>query len=205
MPKIVDPRARRRAVAEAVLRVVARSGLEAASLRNVAEEADLAVGSVRHYFGDHDELVIFAMKHLVDRVDQRVRAHIDLLRTPGADGDRRARAEELLEEFLPLDDTRHEEAVLWIALATASRVRPGLRPCALELHGNTLLLMEHVLRGGQESGGLPAGLDLATEARRLTALVEGLTFQAVLQPEAYPPDELRRLLRHHLRTLRQKA
>ncbi|MBB5122331.1 TetR family transcriptional regulator [Streptomyces eurocidicus] len=205
MPKIVDPRARRRDVAEATLRVVARSGLEAASLRNVAEEAGLAVGSVRHYFSDHDELVVFAMRHLVDRIDRRVRAHIDHLGTPEPDGDLRARAEELLGEFLPLDATRHEEAVLWIALATAARIRPGLRPCAVELQENALTLMGHVLRGAQTAGGLPAGLDPGTESRRLAALIDGLTFQAVLQPDRYPPKELRRLLRHHLETLRERA
>ncbi|MBT2385506.1 TetR/AcrR family transcriptional regulator [Streptomyces sp. ISL-11] len=205
MPKIVDPRARRRAVAEAVLRVVSRDGLEAASLRNVADEAGLAIGSIRHYFSDHDELVIFAMEELVRRIDHRVRAHIDYLLAPGPDGDLRARAEELLTEFLPLDEARHEEAVLWTAFATAARVRPGLRPLAVHLQENQLALMERVLRGGQQAGGLRADLDPDTESRRLSALVEGLSFQAVLRPDHYPPRELRRLLLHHLETLRAPA
>lgn len=64
MPKIVDPGARRRAVADAVLRVIGREGVEGASLRNVAEEAGLAIGSVRHYFRDHDELLLFTMREL---------------------------------------------------------------------------------------------------------------------------------------------
>jgi AcrR family transcriptional regulator len=43
-----------------VFRVVRRAGFEQASLRNVAEEAGLAIGSVRHYFDGHTDLMVFA-------------------------------------------------------------------------------------------------------------------------------------------------
>ncbi|MFI9589760.1 TetR family transcriptional regulator [Nonomuraea sp. NPDC052265] len=44
-------------VAGTVFGVVRRAGFEQASLRNVAEEAGLAIGSVRHYFAGHTELI----------------------------------------------------------------------------------------------------------------------------------------------------
>ncbi|RLU83088.1 TetR family transcriptional regulator [Streptomyces griseocarneus] len=201
MPKIVDPSARRRAVAEAVLRVVSRDGLEAASLRNVADEAGLAVGSVRHYFTDHDEMVIFAMGELADRVEGRLRAHADRI-LAGAPDERRARVEELLAELLPVDDARHEESTLWIAFTTAARTRPGLRPRAVEVQANMLVLLRRVLHGAQQAGGLPAGLDVELESVRLAALLDGLTLQAVLEPERVGADVLLRVLRRHLESLR---
>ncbi|MEU5419093.1 TetR/AcrR family transcriptional regulator [Streptomyces sp. NPDC001407] len=204
MPKIVDPGARRRAVAAAVLRVVGRDGLEAASLRNVADEAGLAIGSVRHYFSDHDELVIFAMGELVDRIEHRLRARADLVLATAPGGDLRARAEELLAELLPLDGERRQEAELWLAFTTAARTRPGLRPRAVELQQGTVALLARVLQGGQESGGLPDGLDVELESLRLAALVDGLTLQAVLEPDRLTPELLRRMLSHHLDTLRQR-
>ncbi|MGK5729041.1 TetR/AcrR family transcriptional regulator [Streptomyces sp. URMC 124] len=203
MPKIVDPGARRRAVAEAVLRVVGRRGLEAASLRNVAEEAGLAIGSVRHYFGDHDELVIFAMEELTGRIERRVRARVDRLLDPSAAAERGAGAEELLAEFLPLDPERHEEAVLWIAFATAARTRPGLLPHALALQDGLRTLVARVLSGAREAGALPDDLDTGAESLRLAALLDGLTFQAVLQPATLTPDVLRQTIRRHLDTLRR--
>ncbi|MEV6669178.1 TetR family transcriptional regulator C-terminal domain-containing protein [Streptomyces sp. NPDC051162] len=204
MPKIVDPGARRRAVAAAVLRVVGRDGLEAASLRNVADEAGLAVGSVRHYFSDHDELVIFAMGELVGRIEHRLRARADLVLATAPGSDLRTRAEELLAELLPLDDERRVEAELWIAFTTAARTRPGLRPRAVELQQGTVALLARVLQGGQESGGLPDGLDVELESLRLAALVDGLTLQAVLEPDRLTPELLRRMLSHHLDTLGQR-
>ena len=50
VPKFVDAALRRQEVVEAVFRIIAADGLERASLREVADEAELAVGSVRHYF-----------------------------------------------------------------------------------------------------------------------------------------------------------
>ncbi|MGW7490834.1 TetR/AcrR family transcriptional regulator [Streptomyces sp. NPDC054786] len=203
MPKIVDPQARRRTVAEAVLRVVCREGVEGASLRNVADEAGLAIGSVRHYFSDHDEVMIFAMTELSARIEYRVGSHAERLLDPEAAGERAARAEELLAEFLPLDDERREEGMLWQAFTNAARTRPELRPHAVELEAGMRALLMRMLRGGQEAGSLPDDLDLELETLRLSALLDGLTLQATLEPERLTPDILRNVLRRHLQTLRQ--
>jgi DNA-binding transcriptional regulator YbjK len=72
VPKVVDPVARRQEVAEAVLRVVRRDGLEQASVRNVAREAGLSMGSLRHYFASQSELMVFAFRTVVDRIESRL-------------------------------------------------------------------------------------------------------------------------------------
>ncbi len=206
MPKIVDPAARRRAVAQAVLSVVARHGLEGASLRNVADEAGLAIGSVRHYFADHDELMIFTMEELSARIGERVRAHAERLPAPAdsaAPVDRRAATEELLAEFLPLDGARREEAALWLAFTAAAHTRPELRPCAERMQREMHDLVARVLYEARCVGGVPDDTDVELESRRLTALLDGLALQAALLPERFPPDLLRRVLRRHLDALSQ--
>ncbi|MFI0741793.1 TetR/AcrR family transcriptional regulator [Streptomyces sp. NPDC021100] len=202
MPKIVDPDERRRAVAEAVLRVVARDGLESASLRNVAAEAGLVVGSVRHYFADHTALIIFAMEELGRRIGGRLTARSEplLALEPGADG--AALTEELFAELLPLDDARRREAVVWLTFTTAARTRPELRACAREMHDGQRALAAHVLTEIRNRGALADGLDTATESLRLCALLDGLTLQAVLQPDSVTPEAMRAVLRRHLDSLR---
>ncbi|MFI0261992.1 TetR/AcrR family transcriptional regulator [Streptomyces sp. NPDC017056] len=202
MPKIVDPEARRQAVADAVLRVVAREGVEGASLRNVAEAAGLAVGSVRHYFRDHDELLLFTMRELSARIDRRVRAHVDRLLDPAAHHERPAEVEELIGEFLALDDERYREAVLWAAFCGAARTRPELRVCAVEMETGTRALLSRVLREAQKAGGLPADLDVDLEVLRLSALLDGLNLRAMLEPEYVTPEAQRAVLRRHLRSLK---
>ncbi|MFI9046978.1 TetR/AcrR family transcriptional regulator [Streptomyces sp. NPDC053427] len=201
MPKIVDPVARRRAVAQAVLSVAARQGLEHASLRNVADEAGLAIGSVRHYFADHDELMTFTMRELSRRIGDRIRTHAERLLTPDRGTDRRAATEELLAEFLPLDAARRQEAALWLAFTAAAHTRPELLPCAAEMQADLHTLMSRVLHEARYAGGLPADTDVELESTRLAALLDGLTLQATLLPDRYPPKLLRQVLRRHLDAL----
>ncbi|WP_314172526.1 TetR/AcrR family transcriptional regulator [Streptomyces winkii] len=205
MPKTVDPEARRLAVAEAVFAVVERRGLEGASLRNVAEEAGLAVGSVRHYFGDHGELLIFAMTELSRRFEQRVLAHVERLPDCRDGVERRKVAEALLEEFLPLDSVRRQEAAVWSAFVTAARTRPELRPRAREVLDGMREVTVRVLRGAQRTGALREGLNVRLESVRLSALLDGLTVQAVQAPDLLPPRLLRDVLRRHLDALTERG
>jgi AcrR family transcriptional regulator len=73
MPKLVDPDQRRSELALAVWTVIRRDGLQRASVRNVAREAGLSMGSLRHYFGSQSELLCFAMQLVGDRARCRRR------------------------------------------------------------------------------------------------------------------------------------
>ncbi|MFF0294740.1 TetR/AcrR family transcriptional regulator [Kitasatospora sp. NPDC004614] len=201
MPKIVDPEERRQAVADAVLRVAAREGLEHASLRNVADEAGLAIGSVRHYFAGSSELMIFAMGELARRIEARIRTHAAALLDPAATGDRRELTLQLLAETLPLDTVRREESAVWLSFVTAARTRPELRGCLATMQSGLDELIHRVLLETRRTGALAPGLDLAVETRRLSALLDGLTLQAVQHPLLVGPDELCAVLRSHLDSL----
>jgi len=201
MPKIVDPEERRKAVVDAVFRVVRRDGVEAASLRNIAGEAGLAIGSVRHYFTSHEELMVFAMKEMVERVSARVLAHVEALRRPAPVRDRAARAEALLREFLPADDERFDETVVWLEFVIAARTRPSLQPEAKRLHDGMRMIVGKVLSEGDRNGRLRPGLDLDAETERLAALLDGLAMAAVLQPWSFTPQSALDVLHDHLATL----
>ncbi|MGI5489765.1 TetR/AcrR family transcriptional regulator [Microtetraspora malaysiensis] len=201
MPKIVDPEERRQAVAEAVFRVMERDGLEQASLRNVAAEADLAIGSVRHYFASHAELIVFAMRMMRERVTARLTAHVDRLQATSTRDDQREAVVRMLSEVLPLDEERRREAVVWLAFVTAARLRPELRADADELYRGLLSLTTRVLEGARHAGRLPRDADVEVEARRLCALLDGLSLQAVLHPTSLDADSMLAVLRRHLTTL----
>ncbi|MFD7643526.1 TetR/AcrR family transcriptional regulator [Kitasatospora sp. NPDC059795] len=201
MPKIVDPAERRQAVADAVLRVAAREGLEHASLRNVADEAGLAIGSVRHYFDGSSELMIFAMGELARRIEARISTRAAALLDPAATGDRRERTVQLLAETLPLDAARREEAGVWLSFVSAARTRPELRGRLATMQAGLDDLVRRVLTETDRVGALVPGLDLDLETRRLSALLDGLALQAVQHPLLVGPDELCAVLRRHLDAL----
>jgi AcrR family transcriptional regulator len=72
MPKVVDHEERRTELATAVWRLASREGLEAVTVRRVAEEAGWSTGAVVHYFADKEDLLLFAFSTVADRVRTRL-------------------------------------------------------------------------------------------------------------------------------------
>ena len=72
MPKVVDHEERRSELAAAVWRLASRDGLEAVTVRRVAEEAGWSTGAVVHYFADKEDLLLFAFSTVADRVRTRL-------------------------------------------------------------------------------------------------------------------------------------
>ena len=184
---------RRTDVAEAVWRVVRREGFEGASVRTVAVEAGLSMGSLRHWFPSQSELQAFAMRLVTDRI----RARVDAL-PPTCDPWRWA--VQVLEQMLPLDPDRRAESEVWLAFSARALIDPTL--AALRDEGWDLLreVCTILLRRLADSGALALD-DVEPEAARLHALVDGLLVHGVLRPGRADPTEIRRLIARHLDTL----
>lgn len=192
----MDPEGRRAEVADALFRLAVREGLHRVSLRTVAAEAGLNVGSVRHYFEGQAELMRFAMRTVIDRVSVRLARKVEALGdASGLSADeRREKRVELLAELLPLDETRRAEVTVFLEFVHAARTDPGLADLASESARGTRALVRRIL----------AALDPdEAEVLRLTALLDGLSLNGVLYPELWPADEVLAVLRNHLEALDQ--
>lgn len=200
MPKIVDPDERREAVADAVLRVAERDGVGRASLRSVAAAAELNIGSVRHYFAGHHELLRFAMRSIIDRTTARLEQRRDavLARPSVSDEEALTRRAETLAELLPLDATRRRENAVLLEFMVAARTDEGLADLAHEAAEGVAALARLVLT----AGGVE---DLDREVGRLAALIDGVGQRCLLHPELLAPDEAVAVLRVHLASLERAA
>jgi len=202
VPKIVDAEARRQDVVEAVLRIIAVDGLERASLREVADEAGLAVGSVRHYFAGSDELLAYSFGTVVNRIVGRLKAHLPAVAAaaPGSPG-QRAAVLTLLGGLLPLDEDRALETCAWMAFKNAARTRPFLAPEADRSHRQVAAVAGQVVSAllpGAESED-----DLVLEAERLLATLDGLCMHALLQPGWMTAQMCSGVLERHLEALQR--
>ena len=199
MPKIVNTDARRTELAEAVWRVILRDGLDRASVRNVAREAGLSMGSLRHYFGSQTELLAFAMRLVMQRARGRIEA-LDL----SSCGPRRA-VELMISEVLPLDAERRAEAEVWLALTGKALVDPTLRALRDEAYDGLSELCERSIRALVESGEAAHGLDVDLETERLYAVLDGLAVHAVIRPQRVTAEGMTAVLARHLDGLRYEA
>jgi AcrR family transcriptional regulator len=180
VPKIVDAGARRQDVVQAVLRIIAVDGLERASLREVADEAGLAVGSVRHYFAGSEELLAFSFGSVVDRIVSRLQRLLPAVdgAVPGSPEHRQA-VLTLLGGMLPLDQDSAVEACAWLAFKNAARIRPFLAAVADRSHREVAAVVGSVVASMQPDEPQE---NLVVEAERLLATLDGLCMHALLQP-----------------------
>ncbi|MEZ2388915.1 TetR/AcrR family transcriptional regulator [bacterium RCC_150] len=201
MPKIVDAVARRQEIVEAVFRIVASDGLERASLREVADEAGLAVGSVRHYFASSDELLVHAFGAVIDRIMQRLQDRMAVIESlePGSSEHEDA-VLTLLGQFLPLDEELAVDACVWMAFRNAARIKPVLGDEATRSHRAVAAVVGRLVMRLVPVAGTSQD-QLVTEAERLLATLDGLCMHALLQPEWMDAAVCRDVLTAHLATL----
>lgn len=134
MPKKVDRHERRTRIADALMRVAARQGMEAVSLRHVAAEAGVSPGMVQHYFRTKDEMMAFAMAVVRERNQARVTEAVSRL---GDDPPPRLLLRTMIATLLPLTEESREDGRVALAFLAYTAVRPeageGLREDTREL------------------------------------------------------------------------
>ena len=185
MPRVVNHEERREEIAEAAWRVIEREGLAGADLREIAREAGHTTGVITHYFRDKRELMTFAFGLLVDRSTARM-----------ARASAEAGLTEALAQVLPLDKERRRETAVWLALVGASLTDPqlaeGLRQRYRQAREAMLPVFGTAL---EEVPGEDPAEDIGDE---LLAVVDGITVDALSDPERYPPGRQLVLLRRAL-------
>ncbi|QBS40945.1 TetR/AcrR family transcriptional regulator [Nocardia sp. CS682] len=194
MPARIDAEQRRRHVVEAAFRLVVAEGLDGLSLRKVAVESGLNIGSVRHYFDDHQDLLAAAAAEVGDRMGQRLSRHpIAALRD--LTGRRAVDAlQSLLEELLPIDEERRVESIVLLEFIVAARTKPVFRPVTEQMAADLRQAVTDALRA-------LAVPEPREQAELLTAIMEGLSLDAVTPHGSLTVERLRKTLRAHLRSL----
>ncbi len=201
MPVQVDHDARRAQLAQAVWRIVVRDGVRGASVRGVAREAGLSMGSVRHFFASQDELLRFAVQEVVSQASRRIEAGAPDRMAAVAEGRPLDAIVALLEEVLPLDEERMTEAKVWAALTAPPATDPGMGAIRRQADDGIRQLCRDALGALAEFGLLHPARDLAIETERIHSLLDGLALHLMLDPARTPADRVRALLLTHLRDL----
>lgn len=193
MPKIVDHEKRREEVLEATWRVVARAGIEGATIREIAREVGYSNGVLAHYFRNKDDILMSASKLAYDRVADRVAA----LRSEGGDDTLR----EAIYQALPLDDERRLEAVIdvsfWAQALSNTNLSEQRKAAARRARAWYLELIADARAAGEITISAPDEV-LADE---LHTLIDGISMHAVVFPEHMDAERQIKLAEHFISTL----
>ena len=182
MPKVVDHAARRAELVDAAWRVIAAEGLEAATVRRIAQAAGCTTGLVTHYFESKDDMLVAALREVHRRAGQRMIRHV-------SEPDIAAAMLEVILDALPMDSGRQLEWKVWLAFwgraATDERLRQEQQRRYAEWRG----LLGKLIRRARPH-------DFAADRRTVVDLIagaiDGLGIQATLEPASFTDARLRR-------------
>ena len=189
MPKIVDHDARRREIVEASWEVIAGEGLDGLTLRKIAAAAGCTTGRLTHYFADREELVLAALRAVYDAAAARMAEARD------AGGPPRQNLLRMLEEALPLDETRLREWKIWIAFWAAAAADGTLAKENDTRHNEWRASIRPLIRD------IAPSADATREAEHLVGLVNGLGLEAAISPTRQNRARARETLARHLESL----
>lgn len=178
MPKQVDHESRRRELTGAVCRVVGNGGLESLTVRAIAKESGWSTGVLAHYFESRADLLLAAFQDVYENAMARIQARVSEHEDP-VDGVIAA-----LGEAVPVTDTLRTDTTVWFAFVGLAVGDPELRQAAQEGYDRWTKYFGEVIRAAHP--GNVSQAEAERTARRLTALVDGLTVQALFDPEALP-------------------
>ena len=181
---MVNHEERREEIVEAAWRIIERKGLAGADLREIAGEGGYTTGVITHYFRDKRELMTSAFGLVVDRSMARMAKALA-----------EAGLMEALAQVLPLDEERRREATVWLALVSASLTDAQLAEGLRLRYRRAREAMLPVFRTSLEE---VSGEDFEEIGDELLAMVDGITVDALSDPERYPPGRQLALLRRAL-------
>ena len=178
----------------ALLRLVARGGIEAVNLRTVAQEASCSLGMVQRQFPSKDALLEAAIEYSMQQLEQRVQRK--LLRSDPA-------SSQLLGAILAaLIDTAPEtrgETVIWLSFLTQAVIVPEYAQHLRRYYQPAQREIAEIISHGQRELEFTTKLDPLETAIGLLALADGLTLQ--LQIGSITPEQASNVLARQLEGL----
>ncbi len=159
-------------IADCVITVIARDGLDALSVRRVAAEAGVAIGTVQHHYPTRAGLVLAALQRTVQR--QQIRAM-----TAPSESTLLETLTVRLALLLPVDEPSRQEAIVWVALAAAAARDPLVGPHQRDVVKRTIKGIRALLNQAIERRELPADTDTTDLAERIHVVVDGYLLHTV--------------------------
>ena len=177
VPKIVDHDLRRIAIVEATCDVIATEGLEAATMRRIAQRTGSTTGLVTHYFDSKRDLLLAALRSVHRAAGRRM-----LDATESGDRDQRSAVEAVIEEALPLDAERLNEWRVWLAFWAQASLDDELRREQHHRYDEWREMLEAVLRTSGRD------VDVEVDVDVLIAVIDGVGTRAALDIDEFPPQ-----------------
>lgn len=187
MPKQVNHEERKLIIAEATWKVIIDKGIEGATVRSIADEANLSIGALRHYFTSQEELLIFAWELVKEKVTNRILAMYETDMS----------LDELLVRFclelIPLHTQSQAEMTVWFNFISNAQYRHHFQQ-----DDGILLGLTNVMKMLESNGRLKPTIEREDETETLYALVDGLAIHCMFTPDRLTKERIIQIIVKHV-------
>jgi AcrR family transcriptional regulator len=192
MPKIVNHDIRKKQIAKASWRVILEHGMEGATVRNIAKEAGLSLGALRHYFSTQDELLDYAMNLVIEKATERINKII-IKELP-----LKEKILHIMLEMVPTNEETMAEMEVWFTFTAHARHRKELFD---GLHDGIYVGLRKLIEYLDQQNQLQKNLDKDIETERLYALVDGIALHAMVDPKRLDKERILKLFVYHINSI----
>ncbi len=186
---------RRIEVSGAAWRVIVREGLDRTSMRAIAQEMNCTTGVVTHYFRNKQELILFALHQVTERL--QVLMEQAVINCSGCD-----RLVAMLSSFLPFDQERQEILRVWVAFLGYAVGREDLMADHQQSAGQLRQVIIQELVMLQKQKIIRPDINPDIEANVLLALVNGISLDTLIQSQRLSKGQQETALQSHVNGLR---
>lgn len=172
MPRVVDHDARRSQISEVAAALIAEGGMEAATIRGIADACGYSKGVIEHYFDGKGELIDGALAWVNRCYENRV----DKL-TAGREG--LAALRKRIEASLPLDLATRKEWKVRLVFWSMAAIDADLASGQARRFRRAVDYFERDILVAIAAGEMPPCADTATVARRLVNMTTGISTAAL--------------------------
>ncbi|MEM9515860.1 MAG: TetR/AcrR family transcriptional regulator [Actinomycetota bacterium] len=180
MPRKASGQAQRARIVAATARLIAAKGPQAMSMREIAGEAGCTIGLINHWFDSKDQLIEAVLDQAAADASARCRTaleHADVT------------LEQILAEFLPLDEQRQRELTTWYVFWALSIGKPNLQA----VYRTRMKALRDDLTTNLATNGVPES-ELAEYVDAVMAAVDGIAISSLAEPQHWTRARQRRTL-----------
>jgi AcrR family transcriptional regulator len=194
MPAKVDAEDRRHRLVLAAAELIADEGISALTNAKIAKRISGSTTLVTHYFPSKRELVLDTYQTMASRsrarVEQAMRESDDPLAA-------------CLRALLPLDDPTRLEWKVWLAYQGMSVGDPELTRIWASRAASAIDRITRLVKAEVAAGRTSLSIDPDMEGDRLFALIQGMSFQSIVDQDRWSPCYLRQIVELELLRLRR--
>ncbi len=194
MPAKVDAEDRRHRLVLAAAELIADEGINALTNARIANRVSGSTTLVTHYFQSKRELILDTYQTMASRsrarVEQAMRESDDPLAA-------------CLRALLPLDDPTRLEWKVWLAYQGMSVGDPELTRIWASRAASAVDRITRLVEADVAAGRMSPSIDPDLEGDRLFALIQGMSFQSIVDQNRWSPGFLRQIVELELLRLRR--